>query len=104
MTFPSHQSPFILTPDFAKYIDECVEYMDSKKDIMPLVPDPYGHWIAFMNFIQTLGESIKTNTMDKTQQRQTFWTWFDDFDNRRKMHLLETFPEYADFYNMCKGL
>lgn len=104
VTFPSHQSPSILTPDFAKYIDECVEYMDTKKDIMPLVPDPYGQWIAFMDFIRTLAESIRTNTMDRNHQRQTFWMWFDDFDARRNIKFTETFPEYTEFYNMCKGL
>jgi organic radical activating enzyme len=104
VTFPSQQSPSILTPDFAKYIDECVEYMDTKKDIMPLVPDKYGQWIAFMDFIRTLAESIRNNTMDRNHQRQTFWMWFDDFDNRRNMKFTDTFPEYTDFYNMCKGL
>jgi hypothetical protein len=93
-----------LTPDFAKYIDECVEYMDTKKDIMPLVPDKYGQWIAFMDFIRTLGDSIRNNTMDRTHQRQLFWMWFDDFDVRRNMKFTDTFPEYTDFYNMCKGL
>ena len=104
VTFPSHQSPSILTPDFAKYIDECVAYMDTKKDIMPLVPDPYGQWVAFMDFIRTLADSIRNNTMDRNQQRQTFWMWFDDFDARRNMKFTDTFPEYSDFYNMCKEL
>jgi organic radical activating enzyme len=104
VTFPNHQSPFILTPNFAKYIDECVEYMDSKKDVMPLVSDPYGQWVSFMKFISTLADSIRTNLLDRTEQRRTFGIWFDDFDVRRNMKFTDTFPEYTDFYNMCKGL
>jgi hypothetical protein len=78
--------------------------MDTKKDIMPLVSDDYGQWIAFMEFIGTLAESIRNNTMDRNQQRQLFWMWFDDFDNRRNMKFTDTFPECTEFYNMCKGV
>jgi len=104
VNFPSQQSPFILTPDFAKYVDECIEYMEPKIPDMPIVPDYHGRWDTFVEFIKPLSESLKNNTIDRTQARRHFATWFDDFDNRRKMHLLETFPEYTEFYNMCKGL
>ena len=104
INFPSHQSPFILTPDFAKYVDECIEYMEPKIPDMPIVPDYHGRWDTFVEFIKELSESLKNNTIDKTNERRYFANWFDDFDNRRKMHLLETFPEYTEFYNMCKGL
>jgi hypothetical protein len=103
VTFPSHQSPSILTPDFANYIDECVEYMDTKKDIMPEVPDPYGRWIAFMEFISALANSLRSNVNDRGEQRKKFAEWFDDFDIRRNMKFTDTFPEYQEFYNMCKG-
>ena len=104
VTFPSHQSPSILTSDFAKYIDECVEYMDTKKNIMPLVPDPYGQWIAFIEFLKPLSESLRNNTIDRTDHRKLFATWFDEFDQKRKINLLETFPEYKEFYEFCKTL
>ena len=71
---------------------------------MPLVPDYYGRWDTFIEFIRKLSDSLKDNSIDRTEQRQIFGRWFDDFDQRRKMSLLETFPEFTDFYNLCKGL
>ena len=104
VNFPSQQSPFILTPDFAKYVDECIEYMTPKIDNMPIVPDYHGRWDTFIEFIKPLSASIRENTIDRTEQRRKFAQWFDDFDVRRKINLLETFPEYTEFYNYCKTL
>jgi hypothetical protein len=104
VNFPSQQSPFILTPDFAKYVDECIEYMEPKVDSMPIVPDYHGRWDTFIEFIRPLSASIRENTIDRTEQRRKFAQWFDDFDVRRKINLLETFPEYTEFYNYCKTL
>jgi hypothetical protein len=78
--------------------------MDTKKDIMPEVPDPYGRWIAFMEFISALANSLRSNINNKDEQRKKFAEWFDDFDVRRNMKFTDTFPEYTEFYNMCKGL
>jgi sulfatase maturation enzyme AslB (radical SAM superfamily) len=103
VNLPSQHSPFILTPDFAKYVDDCVEYMKTKTD-MPTVPDAMGTWDAFIVFAQNLADSIRNNTMDSTAQRKYFAEWADDFEMRRKLNVVQVFPEYADFYNMCKGL
>jgi sulfatase maturation enzyme AslB (radical SAM superfamily) len=102
--FPSHQSPFILTPEFATYVDECIAYMEPKTPYMPIVSDYYGRWDQFIEFLRPLSASLKDNTSDRDEQRRKFARWFDDFDNRRKLNLIETFPEYLDFYNMCKAL
>jgi hypothetical protein len=104
VTFPSHQSPSILTPEFAEYIDDCIEYMEKKKDSMPVVEDPYGTWDAFIKFIKPIGESIRKTTKDKYEARQKFGNWADDFDMRRKTNFVEVFPECTDFYNLCKVL
>lgn len=103
VNLPSQHSPFILTPDFAKYVDDCVEYMKTKTD-MPEVPDVMGRWDAFIKFAENLSTSIKNNTKDTTSERKYFAEWADDFEMRRKLNVVEVFPEYKDFYNMCKGL
>jgi pyruvate-formate lyase-activating enzyme len=104
VNFPSQHSPFNLTPDFAKYVDECIEYMEPKVDEMPLVPDLHGRWSAFIDFLKPLSESLKNNTNDRTAPRKLFAKWFDEFDQKRKINLLETFPEYREFYEYCKTL
>jgi organic radical activating enzyme len=35
--------------------------------------------------------------------RKDFYTWFKEYDRRRDVNFLETFPEMESFWNMCKG-
>lgn len=104
VNFPSQHSPFILTSDFAKYVDECIDYMEPKISNMPIVPDYHGRWDTFIDFLTPIRDSLNNNTMDRNDQRKLFGQWFDDFDVRRNMRLLEVFPEYTEFYNLCKSL
>ena len=104
ISYPDMQSPFILTPDFANYIDDCISYMKTRTSLMPLVSDYFGRWDQYIVFLQTLSDSIKNNVNDSTRQRKSFATWFDTYDHRRKLNLLETFPEYVEFYKLCKAL
>ena len=103
ISFPDWQSPLILTPDFATYVDDCISYMETVTD-MPEVEDVYGRWNEYILFLKDLSKSIKENSKDTTQQRQKFVEWFNTYDHRRDLNLLETFPEYKNFYNLCKGL
>jgi hypothetical protein len=34
--------------------------------------------------------------------RRDFHNWFDEYDRRRGVSLLNTFPEMTNFYNLCK--
>lgn len=104
ISFPDWQTPFILTPDFANYVDDCIAYMKPKTPVMPLINDYYGRWDQYIVFLETLSQSIKDHKADKTQSRKKFVEWFNIYDQRRKLNLLEVFPEYQEFYNMCKGL
>ena len=103
VNYPSHQSPFILTTDFAKYIDDTVAYMQQRADVMPDVSDFYGRWDQYILFLQNLANSIRNNKQERISDRKKFVSWFNTFDERRKLNFLETFPEYANFYNFCKS-
>lgn len=104
ISFPDWQSPFILTPDFANYIDETVEYMKPKINQMPVTKDYYGRWDQYIIFLENLAQSIRDNKDDKTALRKKFVEWFNTYDSRRKLNLLETFPEFKNFYEMCENL
>jgi hypothetical protein len=48
---------------------------------------------------------MRENPVDpkKIQQgRRDFYVFFTENDRRLGTDLLKTFPEYTDFYNMCK--
>jgi organic radical activating enzyme len=105
VSFPDWQSPFVLTPDFADHIDDCIAYMKTKENEMPIIThDLYGQWGQYIIFLENLSTSIRNGTGDKTKERKKFVEWFNTFDERRKLNLLETFPEYTAFYNYCKTL
>jgi hypothetical protein len=104
VNYPSHQSPFVLTTDFARYIDEAIEYMQQRTGIMPEVSDFWGRWDQYIIFLQNLANSLRNNNQDRLEDRKKFYTWFSKFDERRKLNFVETFPEYADFFDMTKHL
>lgn len=104
ISFPSFQSPMILTRDFADYLDQAVEYMKTNVDRMPIVDDYYGRYDQYIIYLENLANSLRTNTGDYTLDRKTFSTWFNTYDERRKLEFLEVFPEYVEFHKLCKGL
>jgi hypothetical protein len=79
--------------------------MKTKESEMPIIThDLYGQWGQYIIFLENLSTSIRNGTGDKTKERKKFVDWFNTFDERRKLNLLETFPEYAEFYKFCKEL
>lgn len=103
ISFPSHQSPMILTPDFADYLDSAVAYMKTNVDKMPIVSDYYGRYDQYIIYLENLSSSIRNNNGNYETDRKTFFSWFNTYDERRKLNFLEVFPEYANFHEMCKG-
>jgi len=105
VSFPEWQSPFLLTPDFADHIDYCIEYMKFKESEMPIVThDFYGRWDQYIIYLENLSKSIRENTEDKTELRKKFIEWHTVYDERRRQNMYEVFPEYKDFFDMCRGL
>jgi hypothetical protein len=113
VTIPEFHSPMILTKDFAKYLDEVVDYLEKLpvKRMLP-VPDPLGTWKSFLKWITNIRDSIKNQEGEKIDWvggdvnniRASFYKWFKQYDERREVNFLEVFPEYKEFYNLCKEL
>jgi hypothetical protein len=69
---------------------------------MPEVSDKFGTWYSYTEFLTKLRDGIRHNQTDNTMLKQRFATWFDDFDNKRNLNFVNTFPELTKFYNECK--
>jgi hypothetical protein len=104
ISFPSWQSPMILSQEFIPYIQDTIQYLNDNANSMPVVKDPLGSWSAYAKFLQTIIDGINNQSIDRLSDRKKFAEWFDTYDSRRGLKLTGTFPEYTDFYNMCKGL
>lgn len=102
VTHPDVQSPFILPADCADYLDPAIEWMENISINMPEVSDKFGTWYSYTEFLTKLRDGIRHNQTDNTMLKQRFATWFDDFDNKRNLNFVNTFPELTKFYNECK--
>jgi hypothetical protein len=104
VSFPSWQSPMILSQEFIPYIQDTIQYLNDNAESMPPVKDSLGTWSAYAKFLETIIDGINNQSIDRLNDRKKFPEWFDTYDTRRGLKLTDTFPEYADFYNMCKSL
>jgi len=89
---PRFQSPFILTPDFAKYIEQTLNLIKDR---------------PHMSHMFELYESILTGlngNKNRDNLRANWYRFINEHDERRGTNFLETFPEMKTFYNNCKWI
>ena len=103
ISFPDWQSPLILTPDFANYLYEAVDWLNTIKDVMLPVNDYFGTWTSYPDFLLGIANGIKNASPD-IEKRKKFYTWFTLYNHRRNLNFLETFPHHKEFWNLCKDL
>ncbi len=103
VSFPDWQSPTILTEDYKIYLDNAIDYLRSVKDEMSVVKHPWGQWDHYIDFLGTVKEGIDT-AQNITERRVKFFTWFREYDKRRNVNLVGTFPEMNTFHSSCELL
>jgi hypothetical protein len=104
VNYPLWQAPLLLPPEFAKYVDDAIEYMEHEVDSMPIATDFSGRYDQYIIFLKSLSDSMKNNTANHTGNRKIFYHWFKQFDEKRKLNFEETFPEYIEFLKYCEKL
>lgn len=111
LRYPEHQAAYILTNDYAGYLDRAVEWMNNH------VIQPNNPSVGFNGFHQweidkfvRVVEVIKSEfekTPDENRflkQRKNFYKAFSEHDKRRGTSFVETFPEMKDFWVYCRDL
>lgn len=104
ISFPSWQSPMILSKEFIPYLEDTISYLNQNANSMPIVKDPLGTWQAYAKFLQTIIDGINNENIDRNHDRKKFVEWFETYDHRRNLNFKLTFPEYINFYEECKRL
>lgn len=92
----------ILTEDFAVYFNRVLEYMNSLpgKDGCPgFTPQE----ISRMERLKYLMLEAKQDFSLK-KERKNFYLMIKEHDKRRGINFLKVFPEYYDFWNLCKNV
>lgn len=93
---PPHWMINILTLDFIHYMDENLQFIKDNAE--------WFHDVEYEKFLRVTNY-MKENPVssDKIKQgRRDFYVFFTENDRRNGTNLLETFPEYAEFYQLCK--
>ena len=105
-------TPYLRNPDFLSIktldnsfrnnIEESINYMEDNAG---------GHGAPGFTPMERSGFKRILSWFDRAtpkdqliQQRIDFVKYFDEYDKRKGTNFLKTFPEYKDFYNMCKKL
>ena len=93
---PPHWMINILTDDFIVHQDRQLQFIvDNKK------------WFTDVEYQKMLRvtDYMKSKTMPEDKilaGRRDFYSFFTENDKRLGTNLLKTFPEYTEFYNLCK--
>jgi len=130
MREPEFLSAWILTEDYIKYIEDCVNYLkehqivwevsDSLTDKVNYDEGGFAYKIStlkkpgFSKFavhdmervLEVMKNAIVNNVgrnRDVATLRRSFHQFIDECDKRRGTSFLTTFPEMAEFYHMCKN-
>ena len=105
IAYPQWLAPYILPPEYARYVDESIEILETE---MATINDhskysPYGQWPAYVEFLKTIKDGI-LNPNKNIQARKEFVENIDKLSTRRNLNFSATFPEMVNFYNECKLL
>ena len=87
--------------EFMPYMYEALEFMKSNVD--DTRGDKFTE-IEYEKFRRVVSYMQTTMYHDSKilEGRKDFYNWFNEYDRRRNVNMLETFPEMTNFYNLCK--
>lgn len=92
---PPHWMINILTEDFIPFMDKTLEYINNNEWLTELEYEKFLRVTNYMKENPVPAEKIKNG-------RRDFYSFFTENDRRLGTDLLKTFPEYKDFYELCK--
>lgn len=93
---PPHWMIKILTPDFIPYMDANLQFIQDNPDYFTGVEyEKFKRVTNYMKEHELTPEHIRAG-------RRDFFSFFNENDNRLGTNLVELFPEYKDFYALCK--
>ena len=95
---PPHWMLNILPTSFNKHMDQHLTFMNSNKDSFTSVE------IAKMQRVRDYMYQNPVDPQKIKQGQRDFYSFFKENDKRLGTNLLETFPEYKEFYEYCKGV
>jgi len=101
---PLHYDMNILPKDtFMPYMYDALQFLKDNKDDRNFIKFSQLEYEKFLRVVKYM-ESTTYSDQKLTDARKDFYNWFTEYDKRRNVNLLATFPELKSFYNLCKEL
>ena len=97
LLFPDFMRVSVLPPSFIKYVDEILEFLESQGEVFS------DHEKNGLRRVRTLMEQGE-NPEFHVKQKKNFYTYFKEYDRRKKTNFLLTFPEMHEFWKECQAL
>ena len=92
----------ILDKSFRHYIDDTINFMEEYKAGTGVAGFNNNERAMFKRILSWF--DVSPEVQELKTNRQDFVKYVDEYDRRKGINFLKTFPEYTDFYNMCKDL
>jgi hypothetical protein len=95
---PPHWMINILTPDFIPYMDKTLKFIQDNPEHFHAV-----EYEKFKRVTNYMKEHVISE--DKIRAgRRDFYSFFSENDKRLGTDLIKTFPQYEEFYKLCKDV
>jgi hypothetical protein len=95
VTKPEFLSPYILSPNFIRYIDSAVAYLRQQT---------YGtiNFDYYCDYLLGIKQALSTNNLIHPQTKKDFLNRIEMFDARSSLKFVDIFPEMQEFFLQCK--
>lgn len=101
---PEYQTVQALTPDFFGYVEEILQFVKNNQGKHK--DDVTEFYDMHIYKVERLLEWMKLEIpeQEKRKYQREFYEFFSEHDRRRNTDFLKIFPEFGDFWNLCKSL
>jgi hypothetical protein len=89
--------------EFLPHFDAILKFIDDNRDEQ----DPTKFTDMEYEKFRRVRDYFATENYDEAKVKEgriDFYNWFTEYDRRRDVNFLETFPEMENFWNLCKVL
>jgi organic radical activating enzyme len=81
--------------EFMPYMNESLSFIQADPTFTEMEYEKFRRVVDYM-------ETTHYSKTKLIEGRKDFYNWFNEYDKRRNVNFLETFPEMINFYNLCK--
>jgi len=88
--------------EFLPYFDEILKFIDDNRDENDRTKFSDLEYERFRR-VRDYFATVNYDEQKVIEGRRDFYNWFTEYDRRRKVNFLETFPEMKNFWETCKA-